>query len=64
MSGAMNWGLLAFLQVDLVTKIFGLMTPAARIVYGIIAVAGILKILSLFVACPGCCKDATGECKK
>ena len=61
--GALNWGLVAFLQLDLVTKIFGGMTVASKIVYGIIAVAGAMKLVSLFVTCP-CCKTDSAECKK
>ena len=59
--GAINWGLTAFFQLDLVAKVLGPMTVASRVVYGVIGVAGIMKLISLFVCCP-CCK--TDSCKK
>jgi uncharacterized membrane protein YuzA (DUF378 family) len=61
--GALNWGLLALFQLDLVTKIFGGMTTASRVVYIVIGVAGLMKLVSLVITCP-CCKMADGECKK
>ncbi len=59
--GAINWGLAAFFNMDLVAKLFGPMTTASRVVYGVIGVAGVMKLISLFVCCP-CCK--TDSCKK
>ena len=50
--GALNWGLVGIFQVDLVAKLLGTMTGPARIVYGIIGVAGLLKLLSLVKCCP------------
>ena len=61
--GALNWGLAAFLQLDLVAKAFGVMTTASKVDYGLIAVAGAIKLLSLFVCCP-CCKKDGADCKK
>jgi uncharacterized protein len=57
--GALNWGLLALFQLDLVASAFGGMTTASKAVYVIIGVAGVVKLLSLFVQCP-CCKPADG----
>ena len=57
--GAINWGLVGIFQVDLVEKLLGLMTTPARIVYGLIGVAGVLKLLSLFKCCP-CQKGSCG----
>ena len=59
--GAINWGLAAFFQLDLVAKALGPMSIAGRVVYGVIGVAGVMKLISLFVCCP-CCK--TDSCKK
>ncbi len=56
--GALNWGLVGLFQIDLVEKVLGLMTPAARVVYGVIGVAGLLKLISLVKCCP--CKG--GSC--
>lgn len=50
--GALNWGLVGLFQVDLVAKAFGLMTTPARVVYTLIGVAGLLKLVSCFKACP------------
>ena len=61
--GALNWGLLALFQVDLVTKIFGGMTTASKVVYIIIGVAGLMKLVSLVITCP-CCKTDPANCKK
>ncbi len=59
--GAINWGLIAFFQLDLVAKIFGSMTTASRVAYGVVGVAGVMKLISLFACCP-CCKKE--PCKK
>ena len=62
--GALNWGLLALFQLDLVTKVFGGMTTASKAVYILIGLAGAMKLISLFVQCP-CCKPADGTaCSK
>ena len=54
--GAINWGLVGVLQVDLVARLLGDMTGPARIVYAIIGLAGLLKLVSLVKCCP-CQKD-------
>ncbi len=61
--GALNWGLVGIFQVDLVAKLLGTMTGPARIVYGLIGVAGVLKLLSLVKCCP-CQRDGSCESKK
>ena len=61
--GALNWGLLALFQLDVVTKLFGGMTTASKIVYILIGVAGLMKLISLVVCCP-CCKTGSAESKK
>jgi len=61
--GAINWGLVGLFQVDLVARALGgEMTVPARVVYGLIGVAGVLKVLSLFKCCP--CQKAGCEPKK
>jgi uncharacterized protein len=61
--GAINWGLVGIFQFDLVARIFGAMTTSARIVYGLIGIAGVAKLVSCIKACPcnkqekeGCCE--------
>ena len=60
--GAINWGLVGLLQMDLVANLLGSMTTAARAVYIIIGVAGLLKVLSIFKLCP--CQKGGCETKK
>ena len=52
--GALNWGLVAFFHMDLVAKVLGDMTTPAKIVYGLIGVAGLLKLISFVKPCPCC----------
>jgi uncharacterized membrane protein YuzA (DUF378 family) len=42
--GAINWGLIGFLNFDLVKLIFGDMTLMTRIVYSIVGIAGLYAI--------------------
>ena len=46
--GAINWGLVGLFNFDLVAFLFGDMTILARIVYTIVAVAGIFYSILLF----------------
>lgn len=49
--GAINWGLIGFFQIDLVASIFeGQNTTPARIIYGLVGVAGLLNLGLLFKA--------------
>ena len=50
--GAINWGLVGVLQIDLVARFLGDMTTPTRVVYGIVGVAGALKLLGIFKLCP------------
>jgi uncharacterized membrane protein YuzA (DUF378 family) len=59
--GALNWGLVGIFQVDLVERLLGTMTTPARVVYGIIGVAGLLKLVSLVKCCP--CQKGSCETK-
>ncbi len=53
--GALNWGAIAFFQTDLVIQLFGMDSPVPRIVYGVVGVAGVLKLLNCFgLRCPAC----------
>ena len=62
--GAINWGLYGVFGIDLVAKLLGNMTTGAKIVYGLIGVAGVIKLFSCAVKCP-CCPKPDGEtCKK
>lgn len=46
--GALNWGLIALFDLDLVATIFGEMTLLARIVYGLVGICGLINIGILF----------------
>lgn len=54
--GALNWGMIGILQMDVVAKIFGDMTTVSRIVYGLVGLAGLMKLVSCFKDCPACKK--------
>lgn len=46
--GALNWGLIAIFNFDLVAAIFGDMTVISRIVYGLVGISGLWGIKLLF----------------
>ena len=46
--GAINWGLIALFNLDLVALLFGDMTIVSRIVYGLVGLAGLWGIKLLF----------------
>jgi uncharacterized membrane protein YuzA (DUF378 family) len=52
--GALNWGLVALAEFDLVAKIFGeefgTTNPATRIVYGLVGLAGLYLAFTLLPA--------------
>ena len=50
--GALNWGLAGVFNFDLVARLLGEMTGPARVVYGLIGVAGVLTLISLVKCCP------------
>ncbi len=60
--GALNWGLVAFFHLDLVEKLLGTMTGPAKVVYGLIGIAGLLKLISLVKCCP--CQNGGCSTKK
>ncbi len=46
--GAINWGLIALFELDLVALLFGDMTILSRIVYGLVGLSGLWGIKLLF----------------
>lgn len=44
--GGANWGSIALFQVDLVSSLFGVMSVATKIVYGLVAVAAVYMAYS------------------
>lgn len=59
--GALNWGLTAFLNLNLVERALGSIPAAAKAVYGLVGLAGLLLLVSLFKCCP-CQKGGSGCC--
>lgn len=47
--GALNWGLVGIFDMNLVTTLFGNMTLITRIIYIIIAVAGLINLGIFFM---------------
>lgn len=54
--GALNWGAVGFFQIDLVARFLGEMTTASRAVYGLVGIAGVIKLISFLKDCPACKK--------
>jgi len=55
--GALNWGLIGFFKFDLVSAIFGgMMMTGARVVFGLVGLAGLYGICMLFRCCGCGCK--------
>ncbi|AMM94921.1 DUF378 domain-containing protein [Peribacillus simplex] len=51
--GAINWGLIGFFQFDLVASIFGGQDAGmARIIYGLVGIAGLINLGLLFKPSP------------
>ena len=46
--GAINWGLIALFELDLVALLFGEMSVLSRIVYGLVGLSGLWGIKLLF----------------
>ena len=42
--GAINWGLVGLLNVDLIATLFGAQTILARIIYTLVAICGLVNI--------------------
>lgn len=50
--GALNWLLVAHLDLNLVTKILGDMTLGSKIVYTLVGIAGVMLLVTLIKPCP------------
>ena len=46
--GAINWGLIALFEFDLVATLFGSMTILSRVIYGLVGLSGLWGIKLLF----------------
>lgn len=54
--GALNWGLVTYLNKNIVTQILGDGTMPAKIVYTLVALSGLILIVTLIKPCPCTCK--------
>ena len=46
--GGLNWGLVGFLDFDLVAAIFGKMSLLSRVVYSLVGLSALWQLVSLF----------------
>jgi uncharacterized membrane protein YuzA (DUF378 family) len=46
--GAINWGLVGLFRIDLVALVFGALSPVSRIVYVVVALAGLYLLAVSF----------------
>ena len=57
--GALNWGAVGFFEYNFVTQVLGDATTAARAIYGLIGVAGVIQVLrGVKKGCPVCAKNS------
>lgn len=61
--GALNWGLVGALNIDLVAKLFGNMTGMSRLVYCLVGAAAIYKIVGCAMK-KGCCNTSACDIDK
>ena len=54
--GALNWGLVAILNLDLVAKFLGTGTMLAKVVYILVGIAGLITLITMIKPCPCGCK--------
>jgi uncharacterized membrane protein YuzA (DUF378 family) len=47
--GALNWGLVGLMKLDLVAAIFGAGSPGARIVYVLVGIAALYSLIRAFM---------------
>ena len=52
--GAINWGLVTLLNLNLVTKLLGEGTTLTKAVYILVGVSGVILLVSCAGMCPGC----------
>ncbi len=54
--GALNWLLVAYFDVNVVTKLLGDGTIGTKVAYTLVGIAGAITLLSIVKACPCTCK--------
>jgi hypothetical protein len=43
--GAINWGLIGFFNLDIISAIFGTMSMITRIIFAVVGIAGIYSLV-------------------
>lgn len=46
--GALNWGLVGFMNIDAVALLFGEMTVLSRIVYSLVGISAIILLITTY----------------
>ncbi len=54
--GALNWGLIGAVKINLVAQLLGGIPHATRIVYILVGLSGLALLVSYFTCCPKCKK--------
>jgi uncharacterized membrane protein YuzA (DUF378 family) len=60
--GALNWGAIGIAGTNVVENLLGSYPTALKVVYILVGVAGLLKLVMCFKACPCACKKDGGSC--
>jgi uncharacterized membrane protein YuzA (DUF378 family) len=60
--GALNWGLVGAFNLDLVSTLFGVMTPITRFVYVVVGLGGLLLLVWLKCTINWCNKMCSSSC--
>ena len=58
--GALNWGLTALFNYNLVAALLGDMTAPAKVVYGLVGFSGLILLVSFIKKCPCCSGSSCG----
>lgn len=54
--GALNWGIIGIFGVNVIERMFGMMSGITRIIYVLVGLAGLVKLARLF----GCGSSSCG----
>ena len=55
--GALNWGAIGIMHVNVVERIFGEASAITRILYVLVGLSGVGLLVSYFTVCPACKKS-------
>ena len=55
--GALNWGLIGVLKLNLVERLLGGIPHATRGAYVLVGLSGLALLVSFFTTCPACKKS-------